>query len=137
MPNPKRRHSKTRTAKRRTHDALKPIGRSECPQCHEAKLPHVDVISERLETLMGLSDSQRKSGDAPIINANVMALLEKTFPAEALRSRIRQLERGNHIDPLDLVEWLEEQGYEPEAQVTQKGEIAFRGGILDLYPVTS
>ena len=40
MPNPKRRHSKTRTAKRRTHDALKPIGRGECPQCHEAKPPH-------------------------------------------------------------------------------------------------
>ena len=40
MPNPKRRHSKTRTAKRRTHDALKPIGTSECPQCHELKLPH-------------------------------------------------------------------------------------------------
>ena len=40
MPNPKRRHSKTRTANRRTHDALKPIGRSECPQCHEMKLPH-------------------------------------------------------------------------------------------------
>ena len=41
MPNPKRRHSKTRTAKRRTHDALKPVGRSVCPQCQEAKLPHV------------------------------------------------------------------------------------------------
>ena len=41
MPNPKRRHSKTRTAKRRTHDALKPIGTSECPQCHELKLPHI------------------------------------------------------------------------------------------------
>jgi large subunit ribosomal protein L32 len=40
MPNPKRRHSKTRTAKRRTHDALRPIGTSECPQCHELKLPH-------------------------------------------------------------------------------------------------
>src|SRR5690349_22865480 len=36
-----------------------------------------------------------------------------------------------------LVEWLEEQGYEPEAQVTQKGEIALRGGILDVYPPTS
>src|SRR5947207_2783681 len=34
MPNPKRRHSKTRTAKRRTHDALKPAGLSECPQGH-------------------------------------------------------------------------------------------------------
>jgi large subunit ribosomal protein L32 len=40
MPNPKRRHSKTRTAKRRTHDALAPIGTSECPQCHQRKLPH-------------------------------------------------------------------------------------------------
>lgn len=40
MPNPKRRHSKSRTAKRRTHDTLKPILTSECPQCHELKLPH-------------------------------------------------------------------------------------------------
>jgi large subunit ribosomal protein L32 len=40
MPNPKRRHSKTRTAKRRTHDALKPVAVGTCPQCHESKLPH-------------------------------------------------------------------------------------------------
>jgi large subunit ribosomal protein L32 len=40
MPNPKRRHSKTRGAKRRTHDALAPVGMSECPQCHERRLPH-------------------------------------------------------------------------------------------------
>jgi large subunit ribosomal protein L32 len=40
MPNPKRRHSKSRTAKRRTHDALKPTAISSCPQCHEPKRPH-------------------------------------------------------------------------------------------------
>ena len=40
MPNPKRRHSKSRTSKRRTHDALKPVTVGECPQCHELKLPH-------------------------------------------------------------------------------------------------
>ena len=39
--------------------------------------------------------------------------------------------------PLDLIEWLEEQGYEPEAQVSQKGEIALRGGIVDVCPPTS
>ena len=38
---------------------------------------------------------------------------------------------------MDLIEWLEEQGYEPEAQVSQKGEIALRGGILDVWPLTS
>jgi len=40
MPNPKRRHSKARTAKRRTHDALKPVSLGQCPHCHEAKAPH-------------------------------------------------------------------------------------------------
>ncbi|MFN8062797.1 MAG: 50S ribosomal protein L32 [Vicinamibacterales bacterium] len=40
MPNPKRRHSKTRTAKRRTHDTLTSTTAGTCPQCHEMKLPH-------------------------------------------------------------------------------------------------
>lgn len=40
MPNPKRRHSKQRTAKRRSHDFLTPQALSECPNCHERKLPH-------------------------------------------------------------------------------------------------
>lgn len=40
MPNPKRRHSKARGRKRRTHDTLQPAAMSECPQCHEPKRPH-------------------------------------------------------------------------------------------------
>jgi large subunit ribosomal protein L32 len=41
MPNPKRRHSTRRTANRRAHDFLTATGLSECPNCHEKKLPHV------------------------------------------------------------------------------------------------
>ena len=41
MPNPKRRHSRRRTANRRAHDHLTASGLSECPNCHEKKLPHV------------------------------------------------------------------------------------------------
>ena len=40
MPNPKRRHSKTRTAKRRTHDALTQVTTSLCAQCKELTAPH-------------------------------------------------------------------------------------------------
>ena len=40
MPNPKRRHSKARRDRRRTHDALRPRSLSTCPECHERKLPH-------------------------------------------------------------------------------------------------
>ncbi len=40
MPLPKRRHSNSRTGKRRAHDALRVPGLAECPQCHEMRLPH-------------------------------------------------------------------------------------------------
>jgi large subunit ribosomal protein L32 len=40
MPNPKRRHSSRRTSIRRAHDFLTASGLSECPTCHEKKLPH-------------------------------------------------------------------------------------------------
>ncbi len=40
MPNPKRRHSKMRKNKRRAHDYLTAPLLSECPNCHEKKLPH-------------------------------------------------------------------------------------------------
>jgi large subunit ribosomal protein L32 len=33
MPNPKRRHSNTRTRKRRTHDIMTAANTSACPQC--------------------------------------------------------------------------------------------------------
>jgi large subunit ribosomal protein L32 len=40
MPNPKHRHSKARRDKRRAHDFLAAPAMSECPNCHETKLPH-------------------------------------------------------------------------------------------------
>jgi large subunit ribosomal protein L32 len=40
MPNPKRRHSNARTQTRRAHDALSRPAHSECPNCHEPKVPH-------------------------------------------------------------------------------------------------
>jgi large subunit ribosomal protein L32 len=40
MPLPKRRHSKTRGRKRRTHYKLSTPTKAVCPQCREAKLPH-------------------------------------------------------------------------------------------------
>ena len=45
MPNPKRRHSKARTAIRRAHDHLKAPGLSLCPNCHEPKLPYLRTLA--------------------------------------------------------------------------------------------
>lgn len=40
MPNPKRRHSNTRTRLRRAHDALQVSSQSWCKQCGAPVLPH-------------------------------------------------------------------------------------------------
>ncbi len=40
MANPKRRHSKARRDRRRSHDALDRPASSTCPSCGEVKRPH-------------------------------------------------------------------------------------------------
>jgi len=105
---------------------------------HEGKLPHADVISDRLQTLIELADhSKSKIVNSKLVVTSVTALLQKTFPPGEICERTRSLARGERIAPLDLIEFLEAQGYEPEAQVSQKGEIALRGGIVDIFPPTS
>ena len=105
---------------------------------HEAKLSHADVISERLETLLafqGFDLGERI--EAPVTVTNVVALLQKTFPPAEFQRRLKTIKLGQNLDPLDLVEWLENQAYEPEAKVTQKGDLALRGGIVDVFPLAS
>ena len=106
---------------------------------HEDKLPPADVVSDRLQALVRLAGNSTDKDTPPsrLVVTNVIALLQKTFAPAQLRDAARQLKRGDRHNPLDLVEWLEAQGYEPEAQVTQKGEIAMRGGIVDIFPPTS
>lgn len=105
---------------------------------HESKLPHSDVISERLETLVALSERANALQRAkPLIVTTPVALMQRTFPRGAIDQNTRTLQRGDRLDPLDLIEWLEDQGYEPEAKVGQKGEISLRGGIVDVFPLTS
>jgi transcription-repair coupling factor (superfamily II helicase) len=104
----------------------------------DGKLPHADVISDRLQTLVALSEwTAGAKATAPLVVTSVAALMQKTYAPGGLKARARHLARGDRIGPLDLIEFLEEQGYEPEAQVSQKGEISMRGGIVDLFPPTS
>ena len=51
MPNPVKRHSKTRRNQRRANDFLKSSSLSLCPQCNEPKLPH--RVCPKCETYKG------------------------------------------------------------------------------------
>ena len=99
---------------------------------HESKLPHVDVISDRLETLKGVAENP-----ASVIVTTPVALMQKTYPPKVLAENTRRFKRGQEADPMQLAEWLQSQGYEAEAQVNHKGEFSLRGGILDVFPPTA
>ena len=117
---------------------------------HEGKLQHADTVSDRLQTLVALNQNYSE-GEAslrpncwgswhsplrkvPIVVTNVTGIAaERPYAPDDLKKGTRTLARGDKMNPPDLIEWLEEQGCEPEAQVTQKGEIALRGGILDIF----
>jgi transcription-repair coupling factor (superfamily II helicase) len=101
---------------------------------HEAQLPHVDVVSERLECLTALR-ARPPGAPAPVITTQAVALTQRTFAPAALDRAVRVLRRGETCALDQLVAWLEAQGYEPEVQVSQKGELARRGGILDVFPL--
>jgi large subunit ribosomal protein L32 len=45
MPNPKRRHSKSRRDKRRTHYKATAPSIGKCPKCNEPKLHHAACMS--------------------------------------------------------------------------------------------
>ena len=68
---------------------------------HESRLPHADVISERLQTLVALTKNSRA---VPLVVTNVAALMQRTFPAEVLAEITRVFKRGERIEPLDLIE---------------------------------
>ena len=103
---------------------------------HEHKLPHADIISERLDVALRLNGLV-SNAYPPVVITTGTALTQRTYRPETLRERTRSLRQGETINPLDLIEWLEEQGYEPEAQVTHRGELSWRGGIVDVWPMSA
>ncbi len=92
--------------------------------------PAIEAMGRRLRTLWHLSDPDR----APrIIVAPVRALIQRLVP-EATEADPIVIGHGDVIDATDLVERLVAAGYRREYQVENRGEVAVRGSIVDVYP---
>jgi transcription-repair coupling factor (superfamily II helicase) len=74
---------------------------------------------------------------APPVLATSRQALEQTVPdPDALRQATRHLAVNREQAFGSLVEALATAGYRRAAEVTAKGEMAVRGGILDVWPLT-
>ncbi len=104
---------------------------------YERFSPQPFVVAQRMDVLYRLLASAGSGGrerSAPVLVAPWTALAVRVPSREAVRARCVHLEVGQTLDRDALVETLLAAGYQRMPLVEERGELAVRGGILDLFP---
>lgn len=99
----------------------------------EGIAPSLDLIGKRLETLYNLLNQSKPY----LLVAPLQAALQKIPRPTSLKSQIHQWKKGDSLAFNSLPELLSKLGYRKASLVADKGEFAIRGGILDLFPLSS
>src|SRR6185436_7898154 len=94
--------------------------------------PHQDLVSERLATLYRI---QRAEFDIAVVPASTA--LVRLCPPAYLAGRTFFLKAGERLSLEKFREQLAIAGYQHATQVVSPGEVCFRGGLIDLYPMGS
>ncbi len=87
----------------------------------------------RVSALAALSS---KSTPPPVVVMPATALLRFLAPPARFMEGCRLYRKGMPASPSDLVRQLVQAGYTREFSVETRGQIALRGGILDIFPPT-
>jgi transcription-repair coupling factor (superfamily II helicase) len=95
--------------------------------------PSPDIIGKRFEALHALLERKTPS----IVLCPLASLLQKIIPKDSLAPLLQRWKKGTKVSFDQLPEMLISLGYNRASVVSDKGEFAIRGGILDLFPVAS
>ena len=99
----------------------------------EGIAPSPDVVGDRLLTLKTLSQSK----EPQIVLASLQACLQKLLPKDKFSDCYFELKKGQVIPFEQFIKKLIEMGYTKTAITQDKGEFSVRGGLIDLFPVSS
>ena len=95
--------------------------------------PAAAVMGTRLRTIRRM----RRSGTAPsVVVASARALMQQLAPGSEDFEPVR-LSLGDRCDRDELIETLVAAGYRRGVQVEQRGEMAVRGSIVDVFDPTA
>ncbi|MGB9825620.1 MAG: transcription-repair coupling factor, partial [Desulfofundulus sp.] len=90
-----------------------------------------EVLAQRLKALVALARNE-----PCVVVAPLEAVLRRLSPPEVFSRAIIDLAVGQRADLEGLVRRLVDMGYERVEMVESPGQLALRGGILDVYPLT-
>lgn len=95
--------------------------------------PSPDIVGDRYKVL-----NQISSGSTPhIILSSLQACLQKLISPAKFTSLFFSLKVGDVVSYENLTQRLIEMGYRKSTLASEKGEFAVRGGIIDIFPVSS
>ena len=94
--------------------------------------PHQDIISERLSVLATMSDMT-----TGVLIASAPVLLQKLPPVDYVAARSLSLRSGQALPRDAFIDSLIAAGYLRVPQVSEHGEFAVRGSLIDIYPMGS
>ena len=95
--------------------------------------PSADIIGKRFETLFHLLRSKKPK----ILLCPLQACLQKLPSPQTLQPLCDAWKIGDTVPFDSLIEKLTAMGYQRAPVVSDKGEFSLRGGILDLFPISS
>ncbi|MFM2164062.1 MAG: Transcription-repair-coupling factor [Planctomycetota bacterium] len=92
--------------------------------------PSADLTVARIAVVRALAE-----GNAPrVIVAPIAALMQAVPDRARMAGLVRELAVGARVKPTELVAWLVEGGYRRVESIESPGEVAVRGGIVDISP---
>ena len=97
---------------------------------YDAFSPHQDIISERLSTLQNLRTAKRG-----VLTVPVSTLMQRVPPVSYLDGACFELACGARFDVANQRLALESAGYQCVETVTERGQYAVRGALMDIYPM--
>ena len=99
----------------------------------EGLAPSPDVVGDRYKIL----EKILQADSSCIILSNLQACLQKTIPPKNFETLSVKLQIGKNHSFESLIEQLKEMEYTKTPIAGDKGEFATRGGIIDIFPVSS
>ncbi|HTK98286.1 MAG TPA: transcription-repair coupling factor [Pseudomonadales bacterium] len=99
---------------------------------YDAFSPHQDIVSDRLRTLHRLPTLRRG-----VLVVPIRTLLQRLPPPSFLAAHSLVLSVGARFDAHGYRRHLEQAGYRYVETVSERGEFAVRGSLVDVYPMGS
>jgi transcription-repair coupling factor (superfamily II helicase) len=94
----------------------------------------LEVATRRVAILDRLRAARRDGGPAPVVVATASGLVHLVFDPAELEEEIRVVRVGARLDIDDVLHWATRVGYRSVPLVQEPGDVARRGGIVDLFP---